>query len=124
MPGLTVQLASKEQAAHEARELIRKCFGDLIPATTLWDVLTVVTELVTNAVRHGQSDTVRVSLGVAADGKITGAVENDGRGRVEPLFIEPRDTSGLGLHIVGAIAERWWVHVNGSTLVRFELPRA
>ncbi len=124
MPGLTVQLASKEQAADEARELIRKRLGDVIPATTLWDLLTVVTELVTNAVRHGQSDTVRVRLGVAADGKITGEVENDGRGRVEPGPIEPRGPSGLGLHIVGAIAERWWVHVNGSTLVRFELLRA
>jgi signal transduction histidine kinase len=124
MPGLTVQLASKEQAAHEARELIRERLGDLIPATTLWDLLTVVTELVTNAVRHGQSDTVRVRLGVAADGKITGEVENDGRGRVEPRPIERRGTSGLGLHIIGAIAERWWVHVNDSTLVRFELLRA
>ena len=124
MPGLTLQLASKEQAAYEARELIRKHLGDLIPAMTLWDLLTVVSELVTNAVRHGPSDTVRVRLAVAADGKITGEVENDGRGRVDPRPIEPRGTSGLGLHIVGAIAERWWVHVNGSTLVRFELLRA
>jgi hypothetical protein len=49
-------------------------------------------------------------------------VENDGPGRVEPQPIDVKSTSGLGLHIVGAIADRWWVSVDGSTRVRFELP--
>jgi signal transduction histidine kinase len=121
---VAVEIASKEEAAEEARALIRKRLGDLIPATTLSDLLTVVTELITNAVRHGDGNTVRVRLGVAVDGRVTGEVENDGRGQVEPRPIELPSTSGLGLHIVGAIATRWWVDVTDSTLVSFEILRA
>lgn len=124
MTRLAVEIASGKEAAEEARELIRKRLGDLLPATTLSDLLTVVTELVTNAVRHGEGNTVRVRLGVATDGRVTGEVENDGRGRIEPRPIELPSTSGLGLHIVGAIAKRWCVHVTDSTLVSFELLRA
>jgi signal transduction histidine kinase len=123
MTTLTAEIASSEEAAEEARGVIRKRLGDLMPATTLSDLLTVVTELVTNAVRHGQGDTVRVRLGVATDGRVTGEVENDGRGQVEPRPIELPSTSGLGLHIVAAIAKRWWVDVTDSTRVSFELLR-
>jgi two-component sensor histidine kinase len=121
MTKLAVQLASTAQAPYEARVLIRERLAEVIPATTLWDLLTVVTELVTNAVRHGRGGTVRIRLSVAASGKVSGEVENDGRGRVEPRPIDVTSTSGLGLHIVGAIADRWRVFVGGSTRVRFEL---
>jgi signal transduction histidine kinase len=124
MTRLAVEIASRKEAAEEARGLIRKRLGDLLPATTLSDLLTVVTELVTNAVRHGEGNTVRVRLGLAADGRVTGEVENDGRGRVEPRPIELPSTRGLGLHIVGAIAKRWCVRGTDSTLVCFELQRA
>jgi two-component sensor histidine kinase len=122
MTTLAAQLPSSAKAPYEARVLIREKLSEAIPATTLWDVLTVVTELVTNAVRHGPGGTVRIKLSVAASGKVSGEVENDGPGRVEPQPIDVKSTSGLGLHIVGAIADRWWVSVDGSTRVRFELP--
>jgi two-component sensor histidine kinase len=122
MTTLAAQLASSAKAPYEARVLIREELSEAIPATTLWDVLTVVTELVTNAVRHGAGGTVRITLSVASSGKVSGEVENDGPGRVEPRPIDVKSTSGLGLHIVGAIADRWWVSVDGSTRVRFELP--
>jgi anti-sigma regulatory factor (Ser/Thr protein kinase) len=93
-----------------------------VPATTLWDVLTVVTELVTNAVRHGRGGNVRIGLSLAADGKVSGEVENDGPGRVELRPIETTSTSGMGLHIVGAIVDRWRVFAGRSTRVRFEVP--
>jgi anti-sigma regulatory factor (Ser/Thr protein kinase) len=85
--------------------------------------LTVVTELVTNAVRHGHGDTVRIRLSVAANGKVSGEVENDGYARIELRPIDTASASGLGLHIVGAIADRWRVFVGSSTRVRFEMPR-
>jgi anti-sigma regulatory factor (Ser/Thr protein kinase) len=123
MTRIAVELVASGQAAQEARGLIRNRLGEVIPATTLWDLLTVVSELVTNAVRHGESETVRVRLGIDFDGNVAGEVENDGRGRVEPRPIDVASTSGMGLHIVAALAERWWVYVNGSTLVAFELSR-
>ena len=123
MTRIAVELTASGQAAQEARGLIRKRLGEVIPATTLWDLLTVVSELVTNAVRHGESETVRVRLGIDFDGNVAGEVENDGRGRVEPRPIDVASTSGMGLHIVAALAERWWVYVNDSTLVAFELSR-
>jgi anti-sigma regulatory factor (Ser/Thr protein kinase) len=124
MTKLAVKLASTAQAAREARVLIRERLTEDIPATTLWDLLIVVTELVTNAVRYGHGNSVRVRLSVAADGKVSGAVDNDGHGRVEPRPIDTASTSVKGLHIVGAIADRWRVSfIDGSTRVRFELPR-
>jgi anti-sigma regulatory factor (Ser/Thr protein kinase) len=122
MAKLALQLASTTQATHQARAQIRERLGGVIPASTLWDLLTVVTELVTNAVRHGHGDTVRIRLIVAANGKVSGEVENDGYGRVELKPIDVTSTSGIGLHIVGAIADRWRVLVGSSTRVRFELP--
>ena len=123
MTKVAVQLASTAKAPYEARMLIREELSETIPATTLWDILTVVTELVTNAVRHGRGGTVRIRLSVADSGKVSGEVENDGRGRVEPRPIDIASATGLGLHIVGAIADRWRVFDGGSTRVRFELPR-
>lgn len=115
------ELDSTERAAREARSLIRDRLTDALPATTLYDLFTVVTELVTNAVRHGQGGPVRLRLTVAGDGTVTGEVENDGQGRIEPRTIDPARPGGLGLHIVSAIAHRWSVSVNGSTRVLFEI---
>ena len=121
MTTLAFELPLTAQAAHYARALIRERFGEVIPATRLWDLFTVVTELITNAVRHGHGHTVRVRLTIAADGKVSGEVENDGRGNVELRAIDATSMSGIGLHIVGAIVDRWRVFVDDSTRVRFEL---
>jgi two-component sensor histidine kinase len=118
---LAIELNSTDEAPHEARQTIRARFAERLPATTLYDLLTVVSELVANGVRHGKGDTVRVRIEVDGEGQVTGEVENDGRGRVvqRPVDLE-RDT-GLGLRIVAALVKRWRVIDNSSTRVRFEL---
>jgi anti-sigma regulatory factor (Ser/Thr protein kinase) len=121
MTTLAVELPLTTQTAYNARALIRERLGEVLPATRLWDLLTVVTELVTNAVRHGDGDTVRIRLSVAANGKASGEVENDGYARIELRPIDTASASGIGLHIVGAIANRWRVFVGDATRVRFEL---
>jgi anti-sigma regulatory factor (Ser/Thr protein kinase) len=122
MASFVIQLASTRYAAREARAQIRKRLAEVIPATTLWDLLTVVTELVSNAVRHGYGGTVRIKLVVSASGRVSGEVENDGYAQVNPQPIGvPTSSGGLGLHIVGAIADRWRVLSGTSTRVRFEL---
>ena len=42
------------------------------------DVMAVVQEAVTNAVRHGKAANVRISCGVGADGRFRVSVLNDG----------------------------------------------
>jgi anti-sigma regulatory factor (Ser/Thr protein kinase) len=121
MTTLAVELPLTTQTAYNARALIRERLGEVLPATRLWDLLTVVTELITNAFRHGHGDTVRIRLSVAATGNVSGEVENDGYARIELRPIDIAGTSGIGLHIVGAIADRWRVFAGDSTRVRFEL---
>jgi anti-sigma regulatory factor (Ser/Thr protein kinase) len=122
MTSFVIQLASTRYAAREARAQIRKRLGEVVPASLLWDLLTVVTELVTNAVRHGYGGSVRIKVVVSDRGKVSGEVENDGYARVEPRRLDrPTSTGGLGLHIVGAIADRWRVLSGSSTRVRFEI---
>ena len=113
---------STGNAPREARELIRAQMLDRVPATTLADVLTIVSELVANAVNHGHGGEARLRMEVAGE-SVIGDVENDGYAPIEHADPSPDDLSGLGLHIVDAIADSWSVeHRDGTvTVVRFEV---
>ena len=121
MSDLEFELESTVDAPHEARETIRASLADRLPATTLYDLLTVVSELVANGVTHGRGDTVEVRITVDGDGRVLGEVENEGSGVVEPGPVDVRGGRGLGLRIVAAIVEQWRVFANHSTRVRFVL---
>lgn len=87
----------------------------LLPRLTL-----VVSELVTNAVRHAPGSEVEVRLVVEHPRRVRGEVVDDGRGgRPEPREQGGPD-GGFGLHIVEDIAAEWGVH-EGSTHVWFVL---
>lgn len=121
MVRVALELESTEDSAREARQWLRGQLADALPAITLYDLLTVATELVTNAVRHGRSETVRLRLSIDDDGIVSGEVENGGRPASELRPVEEPARGGLGLHIVDAIARDWSVEDDGSTRVRFEL---
>ena len=118
---LSIELESTDEAPHEARQTIRARFAERLPATTLYDLLTVVSELVANGVRHGTGETVRVRVSLDGDGSVMGEVENDGTGRVVQRPVDLREGTGLGLRIVASLVERWRVIANRTTRVRFEL---
>ena len=118
---LAIELESTDEAPSEARATIRARFADRLPAPTLYDLLTVVTELVANGVRHGSGDKVRVELELDGDGRVIGEVVNDGDGRVQMRPVDLKGESGLGLRIVAAVVARWRVITDGVTRVRFEL---
>jgi anti-sigma regulatory factor (Ser/Thr protein kinase) len=115
---LEAEFAATPQAAPKAREIVRRQLVGILPAPTLYDVLTIVSELVANGVHHGDGRYVRLHLSVAG-GSVLGDVENSGRTMPRPREIAP-DGSGMGLHIVDAIAkERRVILDDDSTIVRF-----
>jgi len=122
---LELRLEPRADAASEARASIRERFSGSLPLGAVYDLLTIVTELVTNSVKHGPGAPIDVRVQVADDGTVTGEVEDQGEGDVAIREITP-GIGGFGLRLVDAVAERWGVY-QGSTHVWFELrsfPRA
>jgi anti-sigma regulatory factor (Ser/Thr protein kinase) len=106
-------------AALLARETVDEFMGGLSPELRENTKL-VVSELVTNAVRHGRGR-VALSLALVDGARPIGEVADEG----EP-FEAPRtgpgegDIGGWGLCIVAALAERWGV--SGGARVWFAMP--
>jgi anti-sigma regulatory factor (Ser/Thr protein kinase) len=85
----------------------------------------LVSELVTNAVRHGRPARARgdgVELIVYVDGRRTRVeVMDGGDGFVPPAAPSGADRlGGWGLVVVDELASRWGVETNGKTLVWLE----
>jgi anti-sigma regulatory factor (Ser/Thr protein kinase) len=118
---LDAEFDARPEAAHEARTVVRNELADLVRAPVLYDLLTVVSELVTNGVRHGERGPIRLRIDVTSMGGVFGEVANTGEGTPRAGEIQANGT-GLGLHVVDAIAERWTAEVrDGRTVVRFVL---
>lgn len=113
------RLPADDGTAGVARRLIRVRLGQHVAPLTLEDVVLVVSELVTNAVRHGRGN---VELRVAFDGeRVKGEVRDEGGG-----FTRQRRTpasgaaGGSGLSVVEQLASAWGVQ-DGSARVWFEI---
>lgn len=117
--GFEVVLDSVPSAGRTARRHLDG-LTDLLPALTLHDLRTVVTELVTNSVRHGTGRPIAVVIEVTPGGVTRGTVSDGGQGPVE--IAAPREVrdSGLGLRIVDVLVSRWGVNAPSSD-VWFEL---
>jgi anti-sigma regulatory factor (Ser/Thr protein kinase) len=119
------QLNGGLEASLAARQALVERDGEL-PAAVRQDVLLLLTELVTNAVRHGGVDSRRpvrvevrrwrrlVRVEVADRGAGFSAVPSPRRPRDEP--------GGWGLFLVERIADRWGVeHTSPGACVWFEI---
>ncbi|HEY6746927.1 MAG TPA: ATP-binding protein, partial [Mycobacteriales bacterium] len=85
----------------------------------------LTTELVSNAIRHTRDELV-VSVRVAA-GRLRVGVADSSHRRPQLVQVGQRDTSGRGLHLVDALADRWGVDPDERGLgktVWFELTAA
>lgn len=93
------------QAGINAPGLSRSHLKDMKPAlgARFEDVLLVVSELVSNSVRHGVSDDIDVRVATSRDGRIRVEVTDDGPG----FSIDDPRGEGLGLSIVEKISDRW-----------------
>jgi anti-sigma regulatory factor (Ser/Thr protein kinase) len=103
-----------------ARRHVRETLDGRADAKTVSQVELVVSELVTNAVRHGPNDkpvTFRLAI---EDGVIAGEVEDQGDGAIEIRRSDPGTVvGGLGLPIVDTLTSDWGVYP-GSTHVWFK----
>jgi anti-sigma regulatory factor (Ser/Thr protein kinase) len=100
------------RAPERGRALVERMLRGA-PEERAWDAEVLVSEVLTNAVLHGQPGAEEpVRLTVEADGaRLRVEVEDPGPGIEEPLreLPPPTATSGRGLAIVGGLADRWGV---------------
>lgn len=100
--------------------------AQLVPPSVKDDVLLLVTELVTNAVRHGGGErerSIKVDVRPRAD-RIRVEVLDPGTEFEPPTALSAGDSSGgWGLYLVDRIADCWGVRATPSgTGVWFEIP--
>jgi anti-sigma regulatory factor (Ser/Thr protein kinase) len=121
MGRLDLTLAPDPSSVAEARaRVVEAVTGDLGAATA--DTLRLlVSELVTNAVRHG--DGVHpVELHATWEDEVRVEVCDQGR-RFAPPARSDGEPGGYGLFLVGSLADRWGVETAGGTTVWFVLRR-
>jgi anti-sigma regulatory factor (Ser/Thr protein kinase) len=124
-----VRVERELRVSPEAAAVARHALDDVpigLPDSRVQDVQLLVSELVTNAVRHANlraDDRIRLVVDIRRGG-LRVEVHDPGGGFVprepEP---DPERPSGWGLYLVAELADRWGVDSNGSTLVWFELDR-
>ena len=85
------------------------------------DVRLLVSELVTNAVRHAEGEAVRLVVALKG-GTLRIEVHDPGRGfELKPPPDDPLRASGWGLVLVEELADRWGVDHSPRTRVWFEM---
>jgi anti-sigma regulatory factor (Ser/Thr protein kinase) len=121
---MTLRIQGNPEAAAHARHALARLRSDIDPP--LMETLRLlVTELVTNSVKHARADSVvlRVLVGRAA---VWTEVADEGPGFDPADAATPpgQDRPGWGLFLVERLAHRWGVnHAGRSTKVWFELRR-
>jgi anti-sigma regulatory factor (Ser/Thr protein kinase) len=124
--GLVFQLTAGPLAGVGARRALLAGNGTL-PGSIRDDVLLLVTELVTNAVRHssaGPDGVVRVEILRGTD-TLRVAVSDEGTGFTAEAPLEANEAGGWGLALVDRIADRWAITPTGSgTCAWFEIAYA
>jgi signal transduction histidine kinase len=93
--------------------------ADSLPATTYQDLRVVITELVTNAVKHGPGEAIWLWLSVSGP-TVRGEVADGGTGNATIDRAHSREGTGLGLQIVDALCSSWH-NPTGTGRVRFQL---
>ena len=119
------ELQVTPEAAAEARHALGD-LADVLPGGQGRDVRLLVSELVTNAVRHANldaGDVIRLVIELA-DRVLRVEVHDPGGGFVPTAPApDPARPSGWGLYLVAELADRWGVDSDERTLVWFELDR-
>jgi serine phosphatase RsbU (regulator of sigma subunit)/anti-sigma regulatory factor (Ser/Thr protein kinase) len=122
-PLLALSLPGGAEAPRMARQAFREAFGGRVPKRVEGDALLVVSELVSNAIRHGGARTPSTEVGLHAglrDAVLRIEVTDPGPG-FEPGGHGPRADGGFGLHLLERIATGWGVSGSEPVTVWVEL---
>jgi anti-sigma regulatory factor (Ser/Thr protein kinase) len=113
------------EAPAQARNAVSGWLAGHVNGRALEDIKLLVSELVTNAVRH-QSERGAIEMAVAVRNRhVRVEVTDPGGGFDKPTVGEPPpdEIGGRGLLIVDRVASRWGVTPGRPTRVWFELER-
>ena len=115
-------LPRTDRSARASRQLAQSALGGWCDDDVVADAELLISELVTNGVRHGHSDVdVRIAVGASSV-----RVEVADHSPALPVLRTPtlNDPGGRGMRIVDEMAARWGVHQRRTgKYVWFELPR-
>ena len=118
-------IAAGSDAAHIARSALAGWLSGRVSERVLSDAKLLVSELVTNSVRHsGARPGAPVELSAGALNGVVRMEVGDGGidGDVTRHKPSPDGSSGMGLNLLDAISTRWGVTHVAGTQVWFELP--
>lgn len=120
-----LDLAFDPSSPSEARTALATALADEgVPSSVVDDAVLVVSELVTNGIRHGaprEDGTLEVAWRVR-DGLVQVSVCDGGTvDTLEPLQLNDVSLSGRGLHIVNFVADSWRVENDGGTRIVADL---
>jgi len=117
---VALNLPSDRSAPSVARRTAAQHLAGLLEPQRLGDLQLLLTELVSNAVVHGQGEVV-VRLQLDND-IVRGEVIDQGHGFEREMRVRgPDEVGGRGLMLVDRLTSRWGIH-EGTTHVWFELP--
>jgi anti-sigma regulatory factor (Ser/Thr protein kinase) len=120
-----IELPGGSQAPGEARQTLTELLATRLDATDLFDVTVLISELVTNAVRHGRADaadaTIVAHVAIAPD-VLRIEVCDRGPGFTPPAAPAQRpEGGGNGLVLLASLSTSWGVApADGGTCVWFE----
>jgi anti-sigma regulatory factor (Ser/Thr protein kinase) len=117
-----VELQPEPESVAIARQVVSRVLDGAVGEDVRADTLLVVSELVTNSVRHGPGEPIALSLKID-DGVVYGEVADHGDGHVAIREISEDDENrcgGMGLRIVDQTCSDWGVY-ESSTHVWFEI---
>lgn len=121
-----LQLEHDVQAPAQARAEIAECCRELeLGGSLCQSLILLVSEVVSNAVRHSSGDPHAPVGLVASFGErtIRVTVTDAGEGFTPRSRDPARTHDGYGLYLLEKVADRWGVQSRGDTKVWFELPR-
>jgi anti-sigma regulatory factor (Ser/Thr protein kinase) len=101
-------LPRDRRAPVDARDWLRAFLADRVPPVVAEDAALVLSELATNALRHGLGEVV-ARAALDADGVVQLSVTDSGGELPAMQPIDPTRVGGLGLRIVDQLSAAWGV---------------
>ena len=120
MPVTRISLASRPTSAREARDRLTAFLGSWGNEAARENATLLLSEVVTNAVRHARGGTILITLALSR-GQIVAQVHDESASL--PVRRSAGEGGGWGLELIDQLSNRWGVdqHPGGGKTVWFEV---